>query len=109
MKKLCLAFLFMFFLASPVWAANVTLSWDAVTGASGYKLYASVDQGATWGAGQDVGLVTEYTLTGQPDSGLVLYRVSAYSASGETIRTWSGAWFNADWKPPESPGGAGIQ
>lgn len=108
MKKLLLL-LALILLASPVWAADVTLSWDAADGATGYKIYSSVDQGATWDAGQDVGSVTEYTLTGQPDSGLVLYRVSAYSAHGEAIRTWSGAWFCKDWMPPASPTGAGIQ
>lgn len=28
---------------------------------------------------------------------------------GEAIRTWSGAFYNGDWKLPDSPGGTGIQ
>ena len=110
MKKLfgLMAALLILFLAAPVWAADITLGWDAVTDVTGYRMYRSVDGGVTWTMAQEVGNVTEVTLTGQPDTGIVLYRVAAYNANGEAVRTWSGAWYNKEWQPPANPGGAGI-
>ena len=72
-------------ISGPAFAADVSLVWDVSAGAAGYKLYQSIDSGATWDAGQDVGNVQSYTINGVPDSGLILFRVSAYNAIGETI------------------------
>lgn len=108
MKKLFLAVALLVLIAAPAWAADFTLQWDAVADATGYKLYRSVDSGVTWEMIEDVPGASEKALTGQPDTGLVLYRVSAYNANGETIRAWSGAWYNGDWQPPSDPGGLGI-
>lgn len=91
------------------YAADLTLRWDASADATGYKIYQSTDSGATWDAGTDVGNVTEYTITGVPDSGLVLFRVAAYNSQGEAVRLEAGAWYNGDWKPPKAAGGLGIQ
>ena len=57
----------------------------------------------------DVGNVLTYTLLGVPDSGLVLFRGLAYNDTGETINAWSGAWYNGDWKPPNTATGLGVQ
>ena len=110
MKKVLfvlVSFLIVLF-ASSVYAADVNLTWDVSSGATGYKIYQTVDNGLTWDAGVDVGNVTVYTKTAVPDSGLVLFRVSAYNAQGEAVRSWSGAWYNGDWKL-DSPSGAGIE
>lgn len=88
--------------------ADIPLRWDVVDGADGYKIHRSVDQGVTWDVVADLA-VTETVLLDQPDSGLVLYRVSSYNANGETLRSWSGAWYNKDWQPPADPGNTGIR
>lgn len=106
MKKLIILLIVLF--ATSVWAADVTMSWDASEGATGYKIYQTVDNGLTWDAGTDVGNVTQYTVINVPDSGLVLFKVSAYNTQNESIRSWSGAWYNGDWKL-DSPSGAGIE
>jgi len=90
-------------------AADITVSWDASADATGYKIYRSTDLGNTWTLRMDVGNLLTYNLTGEPDTGLVLYRVSAYDTNSEAIRYWSGAWMDQDWKPVEDPGGTGIQ
>jgi hypothetical protein len=108
MKKFLLIFIILFWpiLAS---AADITLSWDAVQDATGYKIYASVDMGITWDAGFDVGNVTTHVCLTQPDSGLILYRVSAYNDQGEAIRFEAGAWYNGSWRPPDKVRGSGIE
>ena len=108
MKKVLLALLILT-VATPAISADVVLSWNASAPATGYKLYQSVDQGATWDAGTDVGNVTNHLILNVPDSGLVLFRVGAYNTFGESIRTWSGAWYNGDWQLPASVGGTGIE
>jgi hypothetical protein len=107
MKKLIIALLVTMF-AGTALAADVPLSWDPVDGAVGYKVYASTDTGTTWTEIADVA-ATSVTLTGEPDSGLILYRVSAYDANQEAVRTYSGAWYNGDWMPLGDPGGTGIE
>ena len=48
MKKIILAVLFVFLFSSLVLAADVKLDWDAVDGATGYKIAMSNDLGTTW-------------------------------------------------------------
>jgi len=102
MKKLffCILTALMLIFAVNCLAADVLLKWDAAQYATGYKLYISADNGVTWDAGIDVGNVTQYTYLGVPDTGLQLFRVSAYNQYGETITAWAGSWFNGDWIPP---------
>jgi hypothetical protein len=90
-------------------AADFTLRWDPVAGATGYKIYSSTDTGASWSAPIDAGNVTQKALTAQPDNALVLYKVSAYTATQETVAHWIGAWYDGRKKPPGNPTGAGIQ
>lgn len=86
-------------------SADVFLVWEPAQYVTGYKIYRSVDNGVTWDAGIDVGNVTEYTYLAVPDSGLNLFRVSAYNAYGEVINSWAGSWFNGDWSPPTNATG----
>lgn len=99
----------LFFLVSVVHAANIYIKWDASDGATGYKLYMSIDNGQTWDTGSDVGNVTEVTDFSVPDGQLVLIRVSAYNAQGESIRHDAGVFYNSSWKVPSQPSGAGIE
>ena len=92
-------------------AAEVKLAWDAnsETDLAGYKVYMSTDQGATWTAGVDVGNITAHTYPDVPDTGLILFRVSAYDANNETIRYEAGAWYCKDFLPVLPPSCAGVQ
>ena len=109
MKKL-FGILFMILLfAGMAQAADITLKWDAQTDATGFKIYRSLDSGVTWEVVQTVGAVTQVTLNGQPDTGLVMFRAAATNASGEEIRYEAGVWYNGSWKPPADPTGTGIQ
>ena len=107
MKKLLVAVLLLG-ITNFAYAADVTLKWDASANATGYKIYQSTDNGSSWDSGTDVGDVLTYTLSGVPDSGLVLFKVSAYNSQGEAVRSWSGAWYNGSWKL-DDPSGAGIE
>jgi hypothetical protein len=108
MKKLIVIGLILLFPTS-CFAADVVLRWDASIGATGYKIYKSEDNGVTWGTGLDVGNVTTHTYTNVIETKLVLFRISAYNASVESIRLWSGAWYDHRLKPVMAPTGAGIQ
>lgn len=91
------------------WAAEVTLNWDAVPGATGYKLYMSTDQGQTWDTGLDVGDVTTYAVAGVVEDRLVMWRASAYNASNEAIRFEAGVWYDHRLKPVNPTSGLGVK
>lgn len=97
------------FLAPACFAADNNLAWDAVTGATGYKLQISIDGGVTWGEIRDVGNVTTFTWTGTPDTGLILWRVAAYNATGESWQTKQGAWYCGTWTLPPQATGLGVK
>ncbi len=116
-------FIFMLMVASVIFAADVPVTWIAAAGASGYKLEYSIDNGGTWSAPKDVGMITpvdyvaggvhllicSYTWTGLPDAGLVLIRATAYNSVGNATNTGAGAWFNKSWAPPPMPTGTGVK
>jgi len=108
MKKVLAVLAMVLMFAGTAFAADVQLKWEASTEATGYKVYKSLDNGATWDTGIDVGNVTEYTYMGVEEDTLVLFRVGAYNASGEGISYWSGAWYNKLWMPPLSAQGLGV-
>lgn len=62
-----------------VFAASdfVTLTWNAVTGATGYKIGMDVDSGAPYAQEFDVGNVTQYTVG--PQEGTYYFNVLAYN------------------------------
>ena len=68
-----------------------------------------MDLRLTWDVGIDVGNVTTYTYQGVREDISVDFRVSAYNTGGETIRLWSGAWYDHTLRPVDDPGGAGIE
>lgn len=108
MKKIILLTIGIVLMASVSFAVDIPLKWDASIGATGYKIYKSEDMGVTWGTPVDVGNVTTYTYLAVIETKMVLFRVSAYSANGESIRYWSGAWYDQRLKPIASPTGLGI-
>lgn len=95
-------------LAGPVWADEVTASWEAVAGATGYKLQISTDMGTTWTDLVDAGANTTITVD-VPSSGLVLLRAVAYNEQHTSIRYEYGAWYCGDWKPVDRPVGFGLK
>ena len=107
MKKLIIA-LCLILIPALSFGATVPLKWDTALGATGYKIYQSVNAGQTWTLVQDVGNVLSYTILNAPDTGLVLYRLGAYNAQGEVVRTNAGAWFNGALTLPGNPGGVGV-
>lgn len=109
MKRLLIYSMIVFLLFTNIaLAVDATLAWEVSEGSTGYKIYKSLDNGVTWDTGIDVGNVTNYLYTGIEETGLVLFRVSAYNTAGDTINYWSGAWFNYLWLPPLSAQGLGI-
>lgn len=76
-------------------ADSVTLKWDQVIGATMYNVYISTDLGVTW---QKAGSSTLPTLPLMIDgTKLLLFRVTAVAAAGESIPDYRGAWYNGAW------------
>jgi len=90
-------------------AADKTMSWDAASGADGYKIYKSEDLGVTWDTGLDVGNVTTYVYTGIIETGMVIFRISAYNLQAEIFRYQDGLWYNGTFTPPDLPKGFGVE
>jgi hypothetical protein len=109
MKKLIITLALITTMVFPVLAADLTLHWDTSAGATGYKLSSSTDLGVTWSVPRDAGNAQTFVWTGAPDTGLVLFRVSAYNAQGEAIRTEAGAWYRGDWELPTAAKGLGMK
>jgi len=108
MKRILLMVLVVVLLPMVAFATDVDLKWDASTGATGYKVYKSEDMGVTWGTPIDVGNLLVYKYLGVIETKMVLFRVSAYNTTGESIRFWSGAWYDHRLKPIGAPAGLGI-
>jgi fibronectin type 3 domain-containing protein len=63
-------------------SSSITISWDTVWDATGYKIYRSTDNGAYMYIGSS--FKTSYTDTGLVPSTYYSYRVSAYNEVGES-------------------------
>lgn len=88
-------------IALPAYAGQITLSWKASDGATGYRIYASLDYGNTWLLVTDLSdqpLPTSTSIDA-PEGRLVLYRVAAYNATGEVTPYIQGAWYNSALLP----------
>jgi hypothetical protein len=64
-------------------AGQVTLAWDAVSGASGYHIYYGTESGR-YGTEVDAGNVTTYTVTGLAASTTYYFAVTACSGTAES-------------------------
>jgi len=101
--KILLSTLIFLGIAVSSFAADVEMGWNEVADATGYKVYMSLDQGQTWEQPVDVGMAQQdpdnplrrvYTYTDVPEDRLILFKGSAYNDDGESIREWSGAWYD---------------
>ena len=107
MKKVIVIILVILAVSTVSLAGEIKINWNSEGQADGYKVYQTLDSGNTWHEILDTNS-TNATLT-MPEHGLVLLRISAYNQNGETIRTSSGIWYNADWIPPEKPKNVGVK
>ena len=107
MKRLI--FILALFFALPAFAGEVTLRWDAnpEPDVMGYRVYQSDDLGQTWQRVADTNS-TSATLT-VPDDKMILFKVSAYDGTYETVRNESGVWYNGSWNPPAKPKEVGVR
>lgn len=79
---------------TPSKAADVTLDWDAVPGATGYKIQMSTDMGVTWSAPVDAGTTKPYVYVNVPEDRLIMFRASAYNTAAEAINKYAGVWYD---------------
>jgi hypothetical protein len=97
-------------------AADLDFKWRGVAGATNYFIEYSTDQGTSWIGKKLTGALTmdaqgevTWTYPGAPETGLLLFRVSAQNANGSATRVECGAWYNHLWKPLSPPSGGAIQ
>jgi hypothetical protein len=102
MKKLLIV-LIILLLPLIAFAADVSLRWESVPGATGYKIYMSIDNCATWLAPKDVGNVLIYVYAGVPDDKLVHFKGSAYRPGLETMTNHMGAFWDSRQIPLGNP------
>lgn len=92
-------------------AVDVTLRFDPVTGATGYKIERGTCASATWtGTYLDIGNVTTYVYSDIPEGEFAIFRVGAYNDSIDlSLRAYSGAWYDHRLFPIGTPGSTGIE
>ena len=76
---ICLAILFLF--TTSAGAAQVTVAWDAESGASGYKLYYG-NASRSYANSSNTGTSTSYVVTGIGSGQSVYFAATAYDAAG---------------------------
>ncbi len=69
---------------APVAAGTISLTWDAASGASGYRVYWGASPGVYGQNPKDVGNVTETTIDDLTDCTTWYLAVKAYNAAGES-------------------------
>jgi len=74
--------------ASAASSSSITVSWSAVTGATGYKIYRSSSSYDTYSSVGDV-TTTSFTDTGLSANTTYYYKVSAYDSGGESTQSSS--------------------
>ncbi|OHA36248.1 MAG: hypothetical protein A3H57_01065 [Candidatus Taylorbacteria bacterium RIFCSPLOWO2_02_FULL_43_11] len=72
-------------------SGQITLSWDAVTGATGYYLYRDTSSTGSFALLADVGNVTSYANSGLSNGTAYYYKVSAYKSGGSSESAASSA------------------
>jgi len=109
MKKIILVLVLVLGLSFTSYAANVSLEWLPEEGATGYRIYKSEDLGVTWDAGIDVEASTSIVYQDVREDAMVLFKVSAYNDSGESVAHWRGCWYDHRLMPVGYPSGLGVQ
>lgn len=95
-------------LAAAAGDAEVTLTWSPVADAdlSSYKVYTSVDGGATWASSFDVGLLNEYVVSGLTNGTSYTFAVSAVDLAGnESAKSAPVSALPVDTTAPAAPAG----
>lgn len=92
---------------NPAYPADLTLAWDPVSGAETYRLYQSTDGGGTWASVASVAAPTTQVRIVVSDDRLILLRISATDARGESMRWETGVFYHGGWQRT-SPAGMGI-
>ncbi|MBI3046037.1 MAG: Ig-like domain-containing protein [Candidatus Harrisonbacteria bacterium] len=85
---------------------TITVSWTAVSGATGYYIYRDTTSGGSFALLADAGNVSSYADTSATNGTTFFYKVSAYKSSGTSESTASGD-VNAKVQISDSGGGAG--
>lgn len=70
-------------------SGQITLSWDAVSGAAGYYLYRDTSASGSFPLLTDASSATSYTNTGLSSATTYYYKVSAYKSGGDSESTAS--------------------
>ena len=84
-------------------SGSIAAGWTGVTGATGYDVRYSADDGATWNRAATNQAETSYTLKGADDSLAYVVGVRAVNAAGES------AWTNSATVPAEEEASAPVQ
>ncbi len=94
MRTAIVSFLFVLLISVSGYCADVTLSWNAQPGMTGYRVYQSTvveDRCGVWDNGTDVGAALSYSATNINDG--TYFAVGAYQDQGEKVSLWSEAFF----------------
>jgi len=86
-------------------SSSVTVSWDAVTGATSYDVYYGITSTPTTFAGNVASTSTTYTVTGLTPETLYYFRVYAKNAQGSSVPSTSVSATTASYVPqaPSAP------
>ena len=84
-------------------SGNIAASWDGVTGATGYDVRYSTDDGATWTKAATNQSETTYTLTGADNSLAYVVGVRAVNSGGES------GWTDSATVPAEEGASTPVQ
>ena len=90
MKKLIFLALL---IPSFVFAADVKLDWDASAGATGYKVYMSLDKGVTWLAPLTT-TTKPFVYPGVPEDKEIKFKISAFNGVTEAVNNYAGVWYD---------------
>ena len=92
-------------------AADIELQWMGHENSTHYRIYQSVDSGATWvQVGADIPQPSPFpvdktvgtVIQNVPEDQLVLFRASAVNAAGEVVMYHAGAWYDFRLMPPQT-------
>lgn len=95
---------------STLYAADITVKWDAANGATSYEIEMqdTTQPDPVWVQVKAVADVTETLLEGIPENGLMLFRVISVNANGKTVNANAGAWYDKTKQIPSKTQGFGI-
>jgi hypothetical protein len=96
-KRLFISFVLLLSITSTVFAVDIKLDWNNTTGAVGYYISMSTDNGVTWLTPIDVKLVKPYTYLNVPEDKFCIFKIGSYKNATTPIVVWnnfSGVWYD---------------